>query len=142
MTAEEAKNVEILRVGYKLWNDSKASPASIDYWMDQMSDKELTWRSLAGGAAGMEFTRNAHSKPEVRRYFDELARDWAMQSFTVQEFIAAGDRVVMIGHCAWTNRKTGKTLSTPKADVIKFREGKIVDFLEFYDTAAGIAAAT
>ena len=90
----------------------------------------------------MKFTRNGHSKPEVRRYFEELVRNWEMQSFTAQEFVAQGDRVVMLGNCAWKNRRTGKTLSTPKADVIRFREGKIVDFLEFYDTAAAIAAAT
>ena len=141
MSAEE-KNVEILRNGYELWNESKAGPDGVAYWMDLMSDEDLTWRSLAGGAAGMKFTRNGHSKPEVRRYFEELVRNWEMQSFTAQEFVAQGDRVVMLGNCAWKNRRTGKTLSTPKADVIRFREGKIVDFLEFYDTAAAIAAAT
>jgi ketosteroid isomerase-like protein len=30
--------------------------------------------------------------------------------------------------------QTSKEFDTPKADLITFREGRIVDFLEFYDT--------
>jgi ketosteroid isomerase-like protein len=31
---------------------------------------------------------------------------------------------------------------TPKADVHRLRDGKVVDFMEFYDTAAAIGATT
>ena len=65
-----------------------------------------------------------------------------MLDYTADEFVAQGDRVVMLGSCEWKHRGTGKTVKTPKADVIRMRDGKIVDFMEFYDTAAAIAGAT
>ena len=141
MSAEE-ENVKILRKGYEIWHASKAGADGVAHWMDLMSDGEISWSSLAGGVAGLEFTRCCRSKQEVLRYFVEMTRDWEMLSYTAQEFVAQGDRVVMLGHCAWKNRKTGKTASTPKADVIRLRDGKIVEFMEFYDTAVAIAATT
>lgn len=139
MSAEQ-ENVSILRKGYELWSKSKAGSA--EHWIDLMSDDELCWRSLAGGAAGVEFTRDCHSKSEVRGYFETLTTGWEMLDYTIDEYIAQGDRVVALGRCSWKNRASGKSVSTPKADVIRFRNGKIVDFVEFYDTATMIAAAT
>ena len=49
--------------------------------------------------------------------------------------------VVAIGECSFTNRHTGKTVTTPKVDVSQFLHGKIVEVSEFYDTAQTIAAA-
>jgi len=47
----------------------------------------------------------------------------------------------MLGSTAWRNRRTGKVVDTPKADLVTFRDGRIVDFTEFYDTAKLFAAA-
>jgi len=59
----------------------------------------------------------------------------------MDEFIAQGDRVVVVGRVAWRNRQTGKTVDTPKVDVWRIRDGKAVDFVEFYDTARSLEAA-
>ena len=141
MTEVESNNVALLEKGYAFWNQSKADCEGVSCWMALLSD-DVQWRSLAAGAAGMEFTRACLSKDEVQRYFEELGKDWEMISYNADEFIAQGDRVVMLGSCAWKHRGTGKTVKSPKADVIRMRDGKIVDFMEFYDTAAAIAGAT
>jgi ketosteroid isomerase-like protein len=59
---------------------------------------------------------------------------------TVDHFVAQGDRVVMLGRCAWKHRATGKFVDTPKADAITLADGKIVGFMEYYDTAQALAA--
>ena len=41
----------------------------------------------------------------------------------------------------WTNRKTGKIAETPKVDFWRFRDGKAVEFYEYFDTACVAAAA-
>ena len=128
----EDENVEILREGYKLWNDSKAE--SVGYWINLITD-DVKWRSLADGVAGMEFTRVCNCKNDVVRYFEELGREWEMIHYTVFEFIAQGDRVVMVGSCAWRNKKT------PKVDIIRMRDSKIIEFQELYDTAKAISAS-
>ena len=136
MTEEE--NVETLRRAYALWNDSKAD--SVDHWLNLIAD-DVKWRSLAAGATGMEFTRDYDSKADVQRYFADLGSQWAMNYYTVEEFIAQGDRVVMVGRCGWRNKKTGATVDTPKVDILKMQDSRIVEFFELYDTAKVLAAA-
>ena len=140
MTEEESNNVALLEKGYAFWHQSKADCEGASCWMDLLSE-DVQWRSLAGGAAGMEFTLACRSKDEVQRYFQDLGKDWEMVSYNVHEFIAQGDRVVMLGSCEWKHRGTGKIMKSPKADVHRLRDGKVVDFMEFYDTAAALAAA-
>jgi hypothetical protein len=40
------------------------------------------------------------------------------------------------------SRPTGKLVATPKVDVFRLREGKIVEFCGFYDSAAVVEAAS
>ena len=58
-----------------------------------------------------------------------------MEHFTVDEFIAQGDRVVALGSTGWRDRKTGKSFDTPKVDIWRLKDGRAVEFMEFYDTA-------
>ncbi len=64
-----------------------------------------------------------------------------MIHYKTDHFIAEGDNIAVRGSTAWRNRKTGKVCDTPKADFWTFRDGKVVEFHEYYDTAALIAAA-
>lgn len=135
MSVEE--NVKLLKKGYQLWNDSKAE--SVDYWMNLIAD-DVKWRSLADGAPGMEFTKVCNCKNDVVQYFQELGSRWEMIHYTVDEFIAQGDRVVMVGSCGWRSRETGREVDTPKVDIIRIRDSKIIEFQELYDTAKALAA--
>lgn len=47
-----------------------------------------------------------------------------------------------LSQVSFKHKKTGKILNTPKADFHKFRDGKICEFFEFYDTAQALAVAT
>jgi hypothetical protein len=47
----------------------------------------------------------------------------------------------MLGSCGWKNRRTGVTVQTPKADFLRLRDGQVVEFFEFFDTAKAMAAA-
>jgi ketosteroid isomerase-like protein len=48
----------------------------------------------------------------------------------------------MLGSTAWRNRRTQRVVDTPKADLLTFRGGRIVEFFEFYDTAKLFAATS
>lgn len=133
-----AENTERLRIAYQHWGESKGG--SVDHWMNLMAD-DVDFRSLAGGSEGMEFTNTCCSKDEVKGYFDGLVTEWEMIHYTVDDFIAERDRVVMLGSCAWKNRNTEKSIDTPKADFFRFKDGKIIEFFEFYDTAMTFNAA-
>lgn len=124
-------NVDILKEAYQKWNDNKQD--SFEHWMDLMADN-VQLNSIANGVPGMEFTRTCLCKSDVLRYFTELAAVWEMLHYTAEEFISEGERVVMIGRCGWRNRNTGKIVETPKVDIIRMKDSKIVEFYELFDT--------
>jgi ketosteroid isomerase-like protein len=61
--------------------------------------------------------------------------------YRVDEYVAQGDRVVAIGFTSWRNKLTGKIAATPKIDIWRMKDGKAVEFSEFYDTARLYAAS-
>ena len=93
------------------------------------------------GIQASDFTKPCCSKTEVVRYLSGLKADWSMEHYTIDEYVVDGDRICAYGSTAWTNRNTGTLLDTPKLDFVKFKDGKIVFFYEFYDTAGLISAA-
>ena len=132
------ENVARLKDAYRRWHESKGG--SVEAWLELMAD-DVSVRSLANGGAGAEFTSEIRSKADFKRYFDGLLGEWEMINYKTGAFIADGDWVAMRGSTAWKNRATGRVVDTPKADFWRFRDGKVVEFHEFYDTAALYDAA-
>ncbi|MGG7377290.1 nuclear transport factor 2 family protein, partial [Escherichia coli] len=62
--------------------------------------------------------------------------------YTVNDYVAEGESVVAIGSTSWKNKHTGKAFETRKVDVWKFKNGKAVEFYEYYDTAKVAAAGS
>ena len=77
----------------------------------------------------------------LKEYFAGLARDWEMLEFVTEHFVAQDDRVVVLGRCAWKFKKTGKIVETPKADSWRFKDGKCVELIDLFDSAAAARAA-
>jgi uncharacterized protein len=46
------------------------------------------------------------------------------------------DKVFVLGHYTWTIRKNGRTADSDFIHIFTVRNGKVVAFLEFTDTAA------
>ena len=137
--SDEARNVEILKAAYRRWSETKG--ASVDDWMDVCADN-IAFGSLAQGtAAGAHYLAAYNSRDALKGYFAGLAQDWTLVDWVTQEFIAQGDRVIVLSRCTWRYKKTGKEVSTPKADCWRMNGGKAVEFYEFYDTAQVHAAA-
>ena len=76
----------------------------------------------------------------VAGFFALLAENQEAQQFEPQHFIAQGERVVALGRYTWRVKKTGRTFSSEWAHVFTIREGKIVGFQEYLDTAVAVAA--
>jgi ketosteroid isomerase-like protein len=130
-------DVDKLRRAYQSWHDTRGG--SVSEWLNLLAD-DVVIHSLAGGAPGMEFSTTRRGRAEAEHYFAGLRDDWEMIYYAADEFIADGDRVAMLGRCAWRSRKTGKTAESPTAHFWRFRAGLVVEFREFYDTAAALAA--
>ena len=137
--SNEAANVAILKDAYRQWHETRGG--SLKHFLGFV-DPEISFGSVPRGAAPLTFAKQYDNREAMLGYFDRLLADWAMVHYAIDEYIAQGDAVFARGSCAWTNKKTGKTAETPKVDFWRFRNGKAVEFYEYFDTACVVAAAT
>ena len=85
----------------------------------------IAFGSLAQGAApNVQYMTSYNNRDALKDYFAGLARDWEWSDWQTKEFIAQGDRVVVLGELHLAFKKTGKVVSTPKADVWRMKTAR------------------
>lgn len=135
----EEDNVAILRQAYERWNETGGGSA--EHWLGIVAD-DIDFRSLGGGQqGGLEFTCPGEGCAGLAAYFEALAQQYEILGYRFDDAIAQGDRVVMVGAVSMRNRTTGKQCETPKVDIARMKDGKIIEFTEYYDTAKVMATA-
>jgi uncharacterized protein len=81
-------------------------------------------------------------KAQLTEWFGKLGGLIDFQRFEPREFIAQGDKVVVLIHSESTARSTGKKLTQEHAHVHTYRDGKLAHFVEYVDTAPIMEALT
>jgi ketosteroid isomerase-like protein len=71
----------------------------------------------------------------VQEFFRIVADTQDVRSFEPREFTATDDKVFILGHYAWTARKTKRPIESDWIHIFTIRNGKVVSFREFADTA-------
>lgn len=138
MTPKESGNVARLREAWTKWDDTKGEDTSM--WRDFMTD-DVCLYSLAEGGGDLGFTAACTGFDDVQGYLDGLTSVFAMDFWRIDETIAQGDTVVGLAETGWTNRETGRAFVTPVVIVSRWRDGKMYEYREYYDTAKVAAAA-
>jgi ketosteroid isomerase-like protein len=90
------------------------------------------------GPEEIPFAGVFHGHEGVKQFAAALAEgiDWDTRELEVEEFIARGNKVVVIGHENLTAKPTGKSWETDWAMVWAFNDGKIKSLKEFHETAS------
>jgi uncharacterized protein len=125
-------NLELVRRSYEAFARDDLDAVLADM------DEQIEWHQAQGLPHG-GFYRGIG---EVRRnIFDPLDAEW-WDEFTADpdEFLDAGDEVVVLGRYRGVAKETGKTLDVPFVHVWTLRDGKAVRFRQFLDTAGWVAA--
>jgi ketosteroid isomerase-like protein len=138
-TETEIRNVSLLKHAYGEWNKTKGG--SIDTWL-ALTAPAATLRSAGADHPGGEFGVAREGVAQMREFLESLIETWSMEHWTVEDIVAEDDRVVVLGTCAWTHRKTQKVLSTPIVAYWRFKDGKAVEYFESFDTLRMSQAAT
>lgn len=107
-----------------------------------LCDDNIQWRTIGGPARGAEFMKDYNGKENVRAYWKGLYEQWTMIEYTLTEIVADKDRIVVLANAEFKFDANGKHVVTPKADVLTVKDGKIVEFFEFLDTAALLSVTT
>ena len=82
-----------------------------------------------------------HGLDEVVAYMARWEREWENLVTVPEEFIDAGDRVLVTVHFSGRGRGSGIEVDTRLYEVYGLREGKIVRMDEFTDRAEALEAA-
>jgi len=76
----------------------------------------------------------------VQEFFNIVGGGLSFSDFSPKEFYALGDKVFVLGHYAYTVKKTGKSAESDWIHVFTIADGKVRSFREFSDTARGAEA--
>lgn len=91
------------------------------------------------GPPDMPIAGSYNGREGVEEFLTKLTSVQEAQRFEVHEFIAQGDKVVVLGEYAWRVKATGDTYGCKWAHVLTVDDGKITRFVEYADTAAAAA---
>lgn len=119
--------VVLARDGYRMFGE--ADPAFLDTW-----DSEIEWHvpdTLPGGG-------DLHGPAEVLAFFENVADLWEDPVPEAEEFLAAGDKLVVLGTWRARAKSTGVDVELPFAHVQQFRNGKLVYFRNYTDAAKAL----
>jgi ketosteroid isomerase-like protein len=85
------------------------------------------------------FAGSHTGKDGVQRALELIAQEYDWQVYQARDFIAEGDRVVALTDGVIQHRASGKELPMRMVDIIRIEDGRIVEFTEFFDSAAMLA---
>ena len=128
----EQDNVEVVRSAY---NNFKTG--DVGALLEQMSE-DVDWRLPE--IQGAPFAGARKGRGQVTEFFTSLADSQDSLSFEPREFVAQGDKVVALGTYQWRVKKNGREYGGDWAHVFTVRDGRVVGFHEYMDSAQAAAA--
>ncbi len=99
--------------------------------------EDVRWHSL--GPAELPWTGLREGREAVFDYFRILEREAVVEAYTPEHSIADGDWLILLGTLRVRLGPNDQAADYPKVDALRFRDGRIVEFREYYDTAAALA---
>jgi ketosteroid isomerase-like protein len=130
----EAQNTKVVQDAYAAFGRGDI-PALLGLMAD-----EIHWQPVIGTAAHVPISGERRGKAGVAEFFKRVSETEDFQQFEPREYVAQGDKVVAIGHYRATARGTGRTFESAFVMIFTVRDGRIVAFREFTDSAAVNAA--
>jgi uncharacterized protein len=125
-------NVALMRSLYEAY--SRRNPAPL---FENLSET-VQFRFVAH-PDDFTFAGSHTGKDGVQRALELIAQEYDWLVYQARDFIAEGDRVVALTDGVLLHRASGKELPMRMADIIRIEDGKIVEFTEFFDSAALLA---
>ncbi len=98
----------------------------------------VTWS--VDGPAGLPFFGDRHGPAGVTKFFQDIGAHLDIQEFRPEQLFAQGDTVIALGFERGQAKATGKAFQGHWAHVFTFKNGQVVAFRE-YQNSAGVADA-
>ncbi len=128
----EQANVEIVREAYAAYGRG-----DIQGVLDRLAD-DVEW--VVPGPKEIPYAGERRGKDQVAQFFKLVDETTELNPFEPREFIAEGDKVVVLGYYAGRAKASDRGLESHWAMAFTLRNGRITQFREYTDTA-NLAAA-
>jgi len=106
--------------------------------LDRM-DETIVW--IVPGTTAVPMAGKRTGIEEVRHFFEELSERLTFLVFEPREFIAQGNRVMVLVHYEGRDNQTGKPFAAESAMLWTIGNGRAIRFREYTDTEALASAA-
>jgi ketosteroid isomerase-like protein len=130
---QEAQNTKVVQDTYAAFGRGDTQALLANFADD------IVWNAVYGTGSHVPTSGERRGKAAVADFFKQVAANVNFSRFDPKEFIATGDKVVALGHYAATT-PIGKQFDSDFAMVFTLRNGKVVRFQEFCNSAAINAA--
>jgi ketosteroid isomerase-like protein len=130
----EQQNIAAVQAGYNAFASGDMEALMRDF------DDNITWDAV-GPAGVLPIFGHWQGKDQVMQWFMQLGSMTTCEPFRNVRYVASGETVVATGESKVTFNNTGKTVDGPFVHIFTFRNGKIVAWQGFEDTAADVMAA-
>jgi ketosteroid isomerase-like protein len=130
----ESRNVQVVKDAYAAFQrgDINAVLALVD--------SEVDWHAIKGAEGVAPHAGARHGRAAVAEFFAQLGASTEFTRFEPREFVAQGDQVVAIGEYAAKVTTTGRSIASDWVMVFTVRDGKVVRFREWTDSAQVVRA--
>jgi uncharacterized protein len=99
---------------------------------------EVIWHGTIGG---IEEGRTAHGHNEVIEGFMESLRDWESHSLEIEDYLDAGDSVVVLWHEVGRGKRSGVEVESRTAVVYTVRDKEVIEVQGYMDRRQALQAA-
>ena len=127
----EQQNLDIIKRGYEAFGHGDMETLLGSF------DDQVEW--ITPGPPELTTSGRRTGRQQVAEFFTTLNDLFEVQRFEPKEFIAQGDRVIVLGEETSRVRATGKSLDGEWVHSFTLKNGKVVRFQEYLDTAASVA---
>ena len=129
----EQENVKIVQDAYAAFEQGDIEKLA------SMFGEDADW-FVPGPTAIIPSAGARHGRNEIAQFFRALGESEDIEEFVPKFFVAQDERVITFGRTRTRVKATKRTYETEWTHVFTFRDGHIVNFREFYDTAAAVEA--
>jgi ketosteroid isomerase-like protein len=127
------ENIKLVREAFEAFLSRDQEKAA------QLVDPEVEFHGTVGG---LQEGQVAHGQSEIDQQFEEVDLEaWEERRLEAEEFIDAGDAVVVLLHEYRRGRGSGVELEADTAVVVAVRGGRVVRIQGYMDRGAALEAA-
>jgi uncharacterized protein len=123
----ERENTELVKQAYQHFKNG-----DIQSILGLLSE-DVEWTQFE--IEGVPFSGTRRGPERVGEFFSQIFDTEEVLHFEPRELVAQGEKVVALGDYAWRVKSTGREYETDFVHVFTVRDGKVVRFQEFMDTA-------